>query len=357
MLSDVVQSSSNVSAVIFALAWFILSQTHVTQKSFDFSLVFPNEQAILILALLCPFQFAAGLLLVLRSPVPPTIAWFKSIPLITGKLWAVYLLVLEKAGHRSKIYVGSGRDFEKGYLRRMQQYDARIQGGSADTIPSYVEEALIDGYQITHKATLAWAPIPLASEKSALTAFLLLLETVFCLSFLAMLSSVKDYHLPAYRWRLEDYTYAGCCTHFSINEGFVYDKPEEHLTREEINQAALERKQAKSRQYIANKGEGVHSANTKAYGDKALEEQTHECKPCGLTFRSNAKKLEHEGRSIHKRKVAGIKTVPKGRPCKSFYCDDCQWMAPNRKRLETHLAGPRHAKHLRNKEIASKRNA
>lgn len=169
-----------------------------------------------------------------------------------------------------------------------------------------------------------------------------------------MRSSDKDYYRPKCRWPLESDTYGGLCFHYSINEGYKYDKPEEHLTRDEINQLALERKQAQSRQHIANKGEGVHAANTKAYGDRMLEERKSECKPCGLTCRSNAKKLEHKARAIHKRKVAGIVTVPKGRPTKSFFCDICKWKASCSKRLATHLAGNRHAKKLRDLEIRSR---
>lgn len=164
-----------------------------------------------------------------------------------------------------------------------------------------------------------------------------------------MHSSDKDYYMPKCRWPLKSYTYGGLCSHFSINEGYKYDPPEELFTRDEINKAALESKQAKSDLYKPAK-----AANTKAYGDRVLEEQKFECKPCGLTFRSNAKKLLHQSTNIHKRKVAGIVTVPKGRPTKSFYCDTCKWKAPCSKRLAIHMAGPRHAKKLRNLEMGAR---
>ena len=72
-----------------------------------------------------------------------------------------------------------------------------------------------------------------------------------------MRSSDKDYYMPKCRWRLEFYTYGGLCSHLSINEGYTYDEPEELLSCDEINQAALEHKKAKQSQYVANKGEGV----------------------------------------------------------------------------------------------------
>lgn len=176
-------SLESLSAIVFALCWYTLSNTSAAIKALDFGLAFPNEQAILSLVQLCPFQFAEGLLDVLQSRTPPTIQYFKSLPLIAGKFWAVYVLVLEKAGQRARVYVGSGRDFSKGYLRRMETYDKRSAGGRPDGIPALVEEALQDGFAITHKATLAWTPIPLTSEKSALHGLLLLIETFFCLCF------------------------------------------------------------------------------------------------------------------------------------------------------------------------------
>lgn len=172
-----------------------------------------------------------------------------------------------------------------------------------------------------------------------------------------MRSADKDYSMPSVRWALDSYTYGGLCSHFSINEGYSYDKPEEHLTRDDINQLALERKQAKNRQHIANKGEGVHAANTKAYGDKHLVKRTFKCNPCGLTFRSNAKKLEHEARQIHKDKVNGVVKKPKGRKCKSFVCKTCNWVASCSDRLRIHLEGNRHAKKLRDLEILARQNA
>lgn len=176
--------AGSLSALIFSLSWFLLSNTHVAMKALGFSLVFPTEQAILDLVVLCPFHFAEGLLDVVQAAAPPTIAYFKSLPLILGAWWAIYVLVLEKAGERAKIYIGSGSEFTKGYLKRMEAYDKRMENGThASAMPSGVERALNDGYEITHKATLAWTPIPLPFEKSALTGLLLLLECFFTVCF------------------------------------------------------------------------------------------------------------------------------------------------------------------------------
>jgi hypothetical protein len=111
-----------------------------------------------------PFEFAHGLLDVLKSGTP-TISYFKMLPLHLDKLWAVYLLDLEKAGHRPRIYVGSGTAQDTGVRSRMSCYDRRSRTGiPTDGIPWHVEKSLQEGYAITPKGLLAWTSLPLASE-------------------------------------------------------------------------------------------------------------------------------------------------------------------------------------------------
>lgn len=243
---------------------------------------------------LSPLEFAPGLLQIFRSRTAPTISYFKTLPLHLDRPWAVYLLVLEKDGHRPRIYIGSGTKSECGVRSRMSSYDRRSRTENPDdAIPHYVETSLQEGYAITHKGLLAWTPLPLASERYALRCLFLVLECVCTLCFWAMKSRTKDYYMPALcPWPRDSLTYDGCCTHFSINEQIIGRA--ENATPEEINRVDAERKLVKGRQYSANKGPGVHAAQTKAYGEKALEEQRYKCTVCDLSFRSNAKLLEHQ---------------------------------------------------------------
>jgi len=75
-------------------------------------------------------------------------------------------------------------------------------------------------------------------------------------------------------WPRNILTYDGLYTHFSINERLAIDSITYLRTPEEINKVDLERKQAKNRQYIANKDEGGYAARCAAIRDKALEAQT-----------------------------------------------------------------------------------
>ena len=94
-------------------------------------------------------------------------SYFKTFSLHLGKLWAVYLLVLEHEdpARRPRIYIGSGTETTYGIRKRMSQYDKRTQTGVTNSaIPQYVETSLREGYDITHKCLLCWAALPMASD-------------------------------------------------------------------------------------------------------------------------------------------------------------------------------------------------
>lgn len=350
-------TTSDISAHVLSLAWACLSQTNRALKNLHLDAAFPAKSAMENVMHSSPHEFAPGLMQVFQSSTAPTISDFKNLPLPLDnpkeKLWAVYLLVLEKDGHCPRIYIGSGTDSECGVRRRMTSYDTRSRTGRwSSVVPYYVETSLQEGYAIVHKSLLAWTPLPRASARYKLRCFILVLESVFTLCFWAMKSLTKDYYMPALcPWPRDSLTYHGCCTHFSINEQILGH--DEDATPEEIDRVDSERKRVKSRFYIANKGPGVHAANTKKYGDKALEEQRYDCTVCELSLRSNAKLLEHQKRPIHIRKEAGIIKTPAGRggsqiavASKKFWCEPCQHAAACASRLQTHLKGPRHAKKL-----------
>ena len=60
----------------------------------------------------------------------------------------MYLLVLEKDGERSRIYVGSGTGLALGVRSRMTAYDRRSRTGKPTShIPSNVESSLQEGWK------------------------------------------------------------------------------------------------------------------------------------------------------------------------------------------------------------------
>jgi hypothetical protein len=121
--------------------------------------------------------FAPGLLEVLQSTTSPTVAYFKTLPSNGRGIWGVYLLVLEKKGSRSRIYIGSATSEAGGAQARFRQYD------NGKTVPQYVQKALNDGYRIVHRGLLCWTPEPSAVKGFMLRTILLAIEATLSIVF------------------------------------------------------------------------------------------------------------------------------------------------------------------------------
>jgi hypothetical protein len=142
--------------LVLLITWTCLCDTPVNQKHTLFDQIIPSLEVLEELFMLASFEFAPGLFAVLQATAPPTIQYFKSLPTGPVKSWAVYLLVLEKANCRPRIYIGSGTDGRCGVHRRFCQYD------SSSALPKYVAKALDEGYEIVHKSLICWIPIPVS---------------------------------------------------------------------------------------------------------------------------------------------------------------------------------------------------
>ena len=129
-----------------------------------------------------------------------------------------------------------------------------------------------------------------------------------------MKSRTKDYAMPALcPWPRDSFTYDGCCTHCSIKEAVlgaaVNLTPEEHATLQADRlEAQREAQRRYYRKYMAALGPGVKNAQSKATQEKALEARRYRRTVCDITFRSNARLLQHQTFPIHIRKAAGIPT-------------------------------------------------
>jgi hypothetical protein len=108
-------------------------------------LSFQTQQVLEQLMLDSRFTFAPGLWDAVHSKTPPTISYFKSLLLHLVKLWAVYLLVLEKPGHRPKVYIDSGTESKNGVRSRIRQYN------SGKLFGRHVQRAIDNGYTVSHK--------------------------------------------------------------------------------------------------------------------------------------------------------------------------------------------------------------
>jgi len=323
------------------LLWTCLSETRPKLKNPVFGMVLTSSAAIARLMASSLIVFAPGLLDVLHSETPPTVAYFINLPTDVVKQWAVYVLVLTKPNCRPCIYVGSGTAKKRGVALRFSQYDAKR------ALPCSIERALNEGYTIISKGLLCWAPIPSALLRFPVRALFLALESVFSLTLWAMVSRTKDYGMPHLcTWDLSTMEYDGCCNHMSLIERV--DGKEDGLTVEQIAQKQKELDarqklqskitkaaayhgfklrdfagwQAQRRKYNKQCSKASKKASFLKSKAKAKASGQYACNPCGYNFEAITALNDHKTTKAHKDKLGGVQ-----KPVKSLYSKE--WAANN----------------------------
>jgi hypothetical protein len=99
--------ATTIFQLIVLLTWACLSTTSEKLKHPIFSKALLSQDLLEELLSDASTMFAPGLYQVLQSATPPPVAFFKSLRTEVEERWGIYALVLEKADHRSKIYIGS----------------------------------------------------------------------------------------------------------------------------------------------------------------------------------------------------------------------------------------------------------
>ena len=200
---------------VLSLAWNILSTIQGNLKNDIFDVVFPDEASLTQTASSLSLVLATTLFEVLLSEDPPTIEFFKTLPTCSplDRVWAVYLLVLEKNGHESKIYIGCGTEAKQGVSSRLRYHTVGC------SVPRYVEKALNSDYHVSHKGLLCTIPIPTRPQQATIRAFFLLLETTFAFAVWGMYASKADYKMSLIcPWEPASLEYRGLCSHTSLME-------------------------------------------------------------------------------------------------------------------------------------------
>lgn len=140
--------ASTILQFVLTMTWTCLKDTPSIQKNVLFAQFIPSLAVLEEIASTTSLTFAPGLFDILQAAIPPTIEYFKSLPLDTLRCWAVYVLILEKPDCPLKLYIGSGTEGSVGLYKRFQHYDTLIH------LLEYVEKAIKEGYEIVHKAPL-----------------------------------------------------------------------------------------------------------------------------------------------------------------------------------------------------------
>lgn len=352
---------------ILWLVWSLLVLTPEHLKNPAIALILTSQDV--VEEVMSVFSFAPSLWDAVQDASQPSLAFFKSLPTTCKNLWGVYLLVLEKDGHRPMIYVGSGTDSTYGILRRFLQYDAR------QSLPSRIGPALDNGYTITHKGVLCWTPRPAAVDKYNIRGLILAMETAFAVLFWAMEFKTKDYGLPKHLcpWDIGTTDYYGLCSHAAFTEGIRGENDNlNDLEIEEREAAILQRQSdmkkaryygAKNRDYDAWKAvrrgyeakRDLHEKRESGHRSrlKAKAEGRFKCNLCDLPFESQYLLTMHNATISHINKSKGIaKKAPKvpgysvwadrNKALKKHYCKFCDHNTSTKQKLDSHFKSSKH---------------
>lgn len=348
--------------LVLSTTWTCLADTPFTKKNPLFARFFTSQAALEEVASTASITFFPTLLEVLQSSTPPTIQVFKSLPQPTGRysLWGVYILVLEKPGCQSRIYIGSGTSSGEGVRDRFTHYDA----GTA--LPRLVGYALNEGYTIVHKALLCWIPIPTAATQPIKRLLFVALEAVFAYIFWAMRPHNADFgmgHISP--WDRSAVEYDGLCSHCSLNEGIVGDFD---LSAEELEAQAIQRKEMRAtkqaainanyhyKQMATNRDEYLdtnaarrrdHQAQNvekyrereRAHNAKHKANQTYYCQLCKVACHKKSDLDVHNKTRKHLRKAADLAD-----PGKHHRCIPCAYATDKLSTFKDHLKSQRHQK-------------
>ncbi|KAL2129090.1 hypothetical protein VTI74DRAFT_8253 [Chaetomium olivicolor] len=126
--------------------------------------------------------FSPDLLQILQGTNPPAISFFKGLPENdkSVKSWGVYVLILEKAGSRPCLYIGSGTKTQYGITNRLRNYEL------GSSIPWSVSRVLDNAYTITHKKIICSVPIDTIRDALHGRLIILALEAMFTFTFWAV---------------------------------------------------------------------------------------------------------------------------------------------------------------------------
>jgi hypothetical protein len=340
-------------SLLHSVAWSCLSHPSYHNPKFD--VAFPTKDAFVSAFGSAGFLFCSGLLDVVHSAHPPSLAWFQSVSLnifqdrdqVPSKSWGLYLHVFLKPGCEPLIYIGSATASDFGIRARFKDYQL------LHAVSQQIIDAINNGYVLGHTVILGHCPIPQPADQPVIRGVCLSLETAFSAIFWCMRSKTTDYgHLEDHSgWNLEELPYGGLCTHSPLIEGI----DSLNVSAEELNAIAEERRRhnneynrdwarannAKQRanptpEFAAQRTK-INSSkykNKKRKRDSAVANKTRYCDLCEKTYTS-AKELEiHCQTPLHLRREA--------RGEKDFSCAPCGVSYPNKTRYDRHCRSEKH---------------
>lgn len=311
-------TTHTIHQLVLELLWNCLTTAPAKQKHPMFSRVLSSSIVVDQLLSSASLNFAPGLYEVLQSLTAPDVPFFEGLPIESYERRAIYLLVLEKHGSRSKIYIGSGTQATKGGLQTSNQYDRN------DDVSVNIEKALKDGYSIANTGLLCWFSMPSAAEILVLRVFSVALEAMFTFVFWTPRFKTKyGYGMTDIcPWARRTLPYDGLCTHNPLTELPASDHD---LSAEEFEAPALEMVQQQC------------ELKRKSY------ERTKRDNPAEF----KARQIKHRRTYLDKHPDAQMKadkpSISKAVKEQRHYRVVCKHAFTKKEKLTKYLTGPKHA--------------
>lgn len=240
------QDATTILQLVMTLTWMCLYTTPTKMKNPLYATFFGGFDILNEIGSAASLCFAAGLFETLRAVTPPTLEFFKTLPTDVRNRWAVYLIVMEKFESKPQIYIGSATDGANGVSSRFRCYDRGA------VLPRYVQKALQNGYNITHKGLLCWSAIPSATLRPVTRLLFVAIEAALAFAFWAMKAEKGDYGGMSQfcPWARDTLPYSGLWSHSALDEGVVGNFD---FTAEELEAKAAKLKQRRRKLQVVQK--------------------------------------------------------------------------------------------------------
>jgi hypothetical protein len=316
-------------------AWQVLSDTPLAQKSTLYARVFPTRADFETVSAAASLSYAPTLLEVLQpGSTPPMRKSLMQFPahstVAPNYKWGVYQLILTKPGCKDRVYVGVGTQTTLGVGHRLYAYDIGY------ATPTLVAAAQAEGFEITHKSLLCWAPIPPPAKIPLFRLLFLALESTFTYLFWAVDGVQFGRGLThVCPWDIHTLPYDGLCSHSALREGLRGDLD---LTAEQHEASAMEQ---------ALKFRQLKAVNATNYHYKQMAENYDE-------YIEDAKERTYKSRLLNPGQATENSFLlrERNKEEKRYYCDPCDHAAGDQHALDNHLKSLAHDRAVNELETA-----
>ncbi|KAK3330471.1 hypothetical protein B0H66DRAFT_63477 [Apodospora peruviana] len=303
---------------------------------------------------------------------PPPLSFFSSLPMPTSNnIWGVYTLVVEKAGEKSRLYIGCETAQRGGVQQWLKCYDYGV------TLPKCLSSYLDKGYKITSRGLLCWCTQPPAFSVGRTRVRMVALEAYLTYIFGAGPAYEVDDSIwgDLWPWAKSTMSWDSLCSHTAFTEvpWDVHNTNEEEFLvyNEKRREEAKTRKAAFEAQRFATipelkaflakrvqAGKDWRRRNRKRLNKLHAELRTRNresnrfrCNICEISLPYAGALATHNKtkRHLDKAKRGGLSV----KDTKRYYCGICDYSAGHKSHFNGHLTSAGHKRRVEQAEAAA----